>query len=324
MHLRNQESEPSKEYFLCMIMPAKNVEKYISEAIKSYTSHDRDDILLVVIDDHSSDDTFKICSELQSVNSSKILLKKNQGLGKVQAINYGFSLVRASYYKFVDADDLLKESFWRILEKNSLNNSSFVHPLETVTEELVKISLLPMPYQSNTSNKKNIKDLILLPKVTWTFYKYDIDEMFPIPDGIPFEDIWFSLYVYAKNINIINETLPLYLYRQHANQTYGNVKNINEERTRFRYRRIYLALKVIEKNSIFKLYKNELASAKIIALFMLRKVSYKMIFLKCGAFSASKHIILRDYKPIYELLRSVVWKIRKTSALFNNNNRPWL
>ena len=65
-----------KEYFLCMIMPAKNVEKYVYEAIVSYISHDRDDILLIVIDDHSSDNTFNICSQLQSENSSKILLIK--------------------------------------------------------------------------------------------------------------------------------------------------------------------------------------------------------------------------------------------------------
>ena len=139
-----------------------------------------------------------------------------------------------------------------MLSRNSLKNFSFVHPFETVTEQLAKISLLPMPHQSITSNKKNIKNLILLPKVAWTFY--------------------------AKNINIINETTPAYLYRQHEGQTYGNIKNINEERTIFRYGRIYSSLKVIENNPIFKKYKNELLSSKVIALFMLRKVSYKIIF----------------------------------------------
>ena len=304
-----------KEYFLCMIMPAKNVEKYVYEAIVSYISHDRDDILLIVIDDHSSDNTFNICSQLQSENSSKILLKKNISSGKVNAINYGFSLASASYYKFVDADDVLKEVFWEMLSRNSLKNFSFVHPFETVTEQLAKISLLPMPHQSITSNKKNIKNLILLPKVAWTFYKDDISEMFPIPYGIQFEDIWLSLYTYAKNINIINETTPAYLYRQHEGQTYGNIKNINEERTIFRYGRIYSSLKVIENNPIFKKYKNELLSSKVIALFMLRKVSYKIIFLKCGLFIALKHIFLRDFKLAYESFRSVVWRLRKISVI---------
>lgn len=316
MHIDTKKSTPPIEYFLCLIMPAKNVENYIHEAITSYISHNRDDILLIVIDDHSEDNTFNICLELQSKNSSKILLKKNKLSGKVNAINYGFSLAKASYYKFVDADDILKENFWKMLSKNSHENSSFVHPFETVSEQLEKISILPMPYQAKKNNRKYIKNLILLPKVAWTFYKDDINEMFPIPKGMPFEDIWFSLFIYAKGVKIINESSPVYLYRQHENQTYGNVRNINEERTIFRFRRIYFALKLIENNLLFDSYKDELKSAKIIALFMLRKASYTMIFYTCGPFISLKHIMLRDFKYIYELFRSFIWELRKISSLF--------
>ena len=77
MSLAQDSARYSKKYFLCMIMPAKNVEKYIDEAITSYLLHDRDDILLVIIDDHSDDDTFNICSRLQMKNPSRILLEKN-------------------------------------------------------------------------------------------------------------------------------------------------------------------------------------------------------------------------------------------------------
>lgn len=304
-----------KEYSLCLIMPAKNVQEYISEAILSYISHNRRDVLLIIIDDHSSDETFNICLNLEKKYTSKILLKKNKLSGKVNAINYGFSLANASFYKFVDADDVLKESFWDMFERNSLKKVSFVHPFETVTESLEKIEVLPMAYQSKENYKKYIKNLILLPKVAWTFYKRDIDEMFPIPSGIPFEDIWLSMFSYAKGIEIINETKPVYLYRQHESQTYGNVKNINEERTVFRFNRIYKALKEIEKNALFKSYKNELSSAKVIALFMLRKVSFKIIIIRCGFFIALKHILLRDYKSLYEFARFFTWELRKAVSM---------
>lgn len=304
-------SKHISENYLCMIMPAKNVEKFVYEAVISYISHEREDILLIIIDDHSTDNTYKICENLQKKHPDKILLKKNILYGKVNAINYGFSLAKASYYKFVDADDILKDEFWSMLHSNVRKRKSFVHPFETVDENLKKISILPMPHQLVSNNKKYIRNLILLPKVAWTFKDVDIKEMFPIPDGMPFEDIWFSLYVYASNIEVINEKTPAYLYRQHGNQTFGNIRNINEERIIFRFKRIYLALKIIEKNIIFKGFKTELVSSKVVSLYMLRKISLKMLLYKSGFLTAFKYFILRDFKNMYNLLRGFVWSIRR-------------
>ena len=87
----------------------------------------------------------------------------------------------------------------------SNNSKSFVHPLTTVSMDLEKIAVIPMPTQGPLNNKKYLRNLILLPKVAWTFKEMDIKDMFPIPHGVPFEDIWFSLYVYSKDIEIIND-----------------------------------------------------------------------------------------------------------------------
>ena len=301
----------SKHYFLCMIMPAKNVEKYIYEAIMSYISHDRDDILLIIIDDHSTDKTYEICNEIKTKNKTKILLKKNILAGKVNAINYGFSLASASYYKFVDSDDVLEIDFWDMLKRNSMKNKSFVHPLDTVDNNLKKISTLPMPFQSTKNNRRYIRDLILLPKVAWTFKKDDIEIMFPIADGVPFEDIWFSLCVYANDIEIVNEKSSVYLYRQHNNQTFGNLRDINEERLIFRFKRIYDALKIIENNEIFSRFKKELRTSKVISLFMLRRVSFIMLIEKSGLLTSLKHIAQRDFKNFYGLVRNLIWSIRR-------------
>jgi len=310
MSLAQDSSRYSKKYFLCMIMPAKNVEKYIDEAITSYLLHDRDDILLVIIDDHSDDDTFNICSRLQMKNPSRILLEKNKASGKVNAINYGYSLINASYYKFVDADDCLMESFWDMLERNASKNQSFVHPFIAVTHELEKISILPMAHQSIKNNKKYIKNLILLPKVAWTFFESDIENVFPIPQEMPFEDIWFSLSVYANNIYIHNEVEPAYLYRQHESQTFGNLNDISEERLNFRFMRIISSIEIIEKQHAFKDYLSLLDCSKSLANFMMRKESLKVIFFKCGVVSSLKHLLLRDFKKCYQFVRILAWQLR--------------
>ena len=55
------------EVKLCLIMPAKNVEKYIEEAIFSYISHDSKEIILLIVEDHSEDNTFAICQRIEKL-----------------------------------------------------------------------------------------------------------------------------------------------------------------------------------------------------------------------------------------------------------------
>lgn len=305
------------KYFLSLIMPAKNVESYVAQAIESYISHDQNDIILVIIDDNSTDNTYLICEEFEKKYPLKIILRRNHGSGKVNAINFGFTLVESEYYKFVDADDVLEKSYWRLLNKNAQNKSSFVHPFTTVDKNLNKITTLPMPYQSIKNNRKYLKNLILLPKVAWTFNNEDIKTLFPIPEKMPFEDIWFSFYIYSLNVSVNNEIESAYYYRQHENQTYGNISNINENRTLFRYKRIYKAIKIMEDNEIFKNLKSELLSAKVISLFMLRKVTFLMLISKSGTLISIKHLLLRDYKFIYEHVRKFIWKIRTLVTVFS-------
>ena len=46
--------------------------------------------------------------------------------------------------------------------------------------------------------RRNIEDIKLLPKAAWTFVEKDTNGMFPIPNDMPYEDIWFSFIIYTK------------------------------------------------------------------------------------------------------------------------------
>jgi len=90
--------------FIDIIMPFKNEEKYIEIAINSLLRHD---IIgkIILIDDHSVDDSWKICAKIKHENPNQIILIKNSGFGKVSAINLGFKKVVNSFLWMVDADD---------------------------------------------------------------------------------------------------------------------------------------------------------------------------------------------------------------------------
>ena len=75
----------NSKYELAVIMPAKNVESFIEDSINSCLQSNRDDVILVIIDDHSTDTTYEVVKRLSKLK--KLDIKKESGVGKVQAIN---------------------------------------------------------------------------------------------------------------------------------------------------------------------------------------------------------------------------------------------
>ncbi len=64
---------------------------------------------IIIVDDHSTDNSWEILSELQKQNSEKIKIFKNVEKGGNNARNYGFSKSTGDYIQWLDADDFLLE-----------------------------------------------------------------------------------------------------------------------------------------------------------------------------------------------------------------------
>jgi hypothetical protein len=67
-----------------------------------------------------------------------------------------------------------------------------------------------------------------------------------MPEDLPFEDVWISMIVKknAKSIYAIDK--PMYLYRQHNNQTFGGIINYNSDVVIFRAKRLLKLMDVLE------------------------------------------------------------------------------
>ena len=112
-----------------IIIPLYNSQNFIEETIESALNQSYGNIEVIVVDDHSTDDSFKIVK--QNV-SDRVILVKNKGKGACAARNYGFEISKGDYIQYLDADDLLSknkiESQMNILrkeEENSLCSCSF-------------------------------------------------------------------------------------------------------------------------------------------------------------------------------------------------------
>ncbi len=91
-----------------IVMPAYNAGKNIRCAIDSVRSQSFSDWELIIIDDHSMDDTSDIVASYASVDD-RIRLAKNAGKGVSSARNCGIRLARGELIGFLDADDFYFE-----------------------------------------------------------------------------------------------------------------------------------------------------------------------------------------------------------------------
>lgn len=204
-------------------MPVKNEEKYIQEAIQSVMRQAFRDWELIVVDDHSNDNTPAIVSEMMD-GDTRIRLVRNLGAGQVQALTYGYARTSGRFIKFIDGDDILPSSFSDHLDDLMLHPASY-HDLEIVNEELKRINVLHLTSKfAHIPFSSFLKKMAPIPRGAWTLSREIADRLFPIPDKTPYADVWIGLTI--KKVAAIGYVkYPLYVYRQHRDQVYRGIYN---------------------------------------------------------------------------------------------------
>ena len=105
-----------------IIMPAHNSSLFIEEAINSVLEQTFNDWELIVIDDHSNDDTALEVKKFSSKDSRIKFISLNENLGPALARNQGISIAKGRYISFIDSDDYWYPS--KLLETLNLFNQT--------------------------------------------------------------------------------------------------------------------------------------------------------------------------------------------------------
>jgi glycosyltransferase involved in cell wall biosynthesis len=102
---------------ISVVLPVYNGEKYIAEAIESILCQTFSDFELIVIDDGSTDETYRILSEYQ-VKDYRIVLISRENKGLIATLNEGVALAQGKWVARMDSDDIaLPYRFERQLER---------------------------------------------------------------------------------------------------------------------------------------------------------------------------------------------------------------
>ena len=95
------------KYFISVIMPIYNAEKYVTETMESLANQSIDDYEIIVVNDGSKDHTIDILRDYESRYDNITVVDKENG-GPSSARNCGLDLAKGEYVYFFDADDVLE------------------------------------------------------------------------------------------------------------------------------------------------------------------------------------------------------------------------
>lgn len=99
-----------------VIVPAYNVEKYLSKCIESITTQTYENLEIILINDGSPDDCLAIMQRYARQDSRIIVVsQENEGLSAAR--NAGLEIATGDYVAFVDSDDWIEPDMFSELER---------------------------------------------------------------------------------------------------------------------------------------------------------------------------------------------------------------
>lgn len=99
---------------ISIIVPVYNTEKYLRECIESILNQTYKHFELILVDDGSTDSSWKICLEYQQTDKRvRAFHKENTGVSATR--NWGLSKANGEYISFCDSDDIIKANLYEIL-----------------------------------------------------------------------------------------------------------------------------------------------------------------------------------------------------------------
>ena len=205
-----------KAPLVSVIMPAYNAAPFIEEAIMSVVNQTMSDWELFVIDDCSTDSTFKVAQELAAKDSRIHVLQNDVNMGVAKTRNRGLDICSGDYIALLDSDDYWKSGFLEKMTARAKETKSDIiySSYELVDEQDLKVCndfIVPL---ETTFDDSIVRSVITCSTV---LISSKITQNHRFPTNMYHEDIalWFQLLRDGKTASGVQEVLAA--YRQRSN-----------------------------------------------------------------------------------------------------------
>lgn len=105
------------KWLISIIIPIYNAEKYILKLTETLINQTYKNIEIILVNDGSTDNSLKICNELEKKDDRiKVIDKENGGVSSAR--NKGIEVSNGDYVTFIDADDNIGENYIKKMVEN--------------------------------------------------------------------------------------------------------------------------------------------------------------------------------------------------------------
>lgn len=273
-----------------VVLATYNGEKYLTQQLDSIIQQDYPNIEIIVTDDCSTDNTFKILQDYAAKHPFIQILRNENNIGLNKNFEKGLLLANGEYIAISDQDDIWKPNKLTRLVSVLNSHSIVYHNSELINSYGVSLKqkLSDKRQLSDFTNCLNFAVVATVPGHAMLFRKSLVEQCIPFPENVILYDHWLAFVAtFTSDIKFIPE--PLVLYRQHDNNMFGTG-----------------AVKTIKKNKN-KSSKSELGRKRI-----------ELLYSKCPDELTTQKNILGDLLKSYESF-SIKNNFNRMMIFFRNN-----
>ncbi len=307
---------------LKLIVPIYNSEKYICD-LYNYLDNQvtKYKYEVIMVDDGSIDSTYLLAQKLVCNNKKfKLLHKQNGGISSAR--NYGLKEALGNYIGFIDADDIIENSY--VEKMLNATKKSEIDVVKCGFDEIKNGKIIDLnDYKKITDSNSDII-LTQIRGYAWgAIFSRDLFHNICFPENCWYEDMIMKNYILikSKSLILINDVL----YHKISHNL--NVSKMMYSSKNYKIiENVYLLESIIDNiksenivitNNIFKCYLHESCSV------ILHRIKDLDINIKYSIFLRLKKILLSAYNEKFDKDLKSKWKLKK-NIFFNDKFYTWL
>lgn len=220
-----------KNKLVSIIVPAYNVEQYLSRCIESLLSQTYTNIEIILVDDGSKDSTPTLCDEFAE-SDSRVVVIHQENKGQCVARNAALDMAQGDYLMFVDSDDYIRRDMVQRMmgvlenEEFDLIRSAYTKVKE---QEYSEVKVVEDTGEIVSFNQKGVVENFLtapysprkcFTAIVWAaLYRSELFDNVRFPEGLIYEEgfVLPSVYLKIQKAGYIDESF--YYYRSNAKGT---------------------------------------------------------------------------------------------------------
>ncbi|MEM9680642.1 MAG: glycosyltransferase [Bacteroidota bacterium] len=211
---------------ISILTPFKNTSPYLADCLDSILNQTYQHWELIIVDDHSTDNSYEIVNTY-SKKEPRIKLFKTNGEGIIEALRLAFSKSNGELITRMDSDDIMLPNRLEILA-NSLTNHGLGHVAigqvqyfshEGISDGYARYEKWLNTLTRSGSNYSEIYKECVIPSPCWMVYRDDLMacEAFQ-PNNYP-EDYDLTFRFYRAGLTCIPCKSILHLWRDYSTRT---------------------------------------------------------------------------------------------------------